>query len=101
MERGFYIYDKCISEILAAGGFRIVCGLHVQRCTYLYGGDMKLGVRLLKTALDLNNMDRANAVSTSQTRYSVAYPGIFFGRGGGIQEIQLRTENRGNGDLGA
>jgi hypothetical protein len=28
----------------------------------------------------------------------VAYPGIFFG---GVQQIQLRTEGRENGDLGA
>ena len=28
---------------------------------------------------------------------SVAYPGIFFG---GVQQIQLRTEDRENGDLG-
>jgi len=30
---------------------------------------------------------------------SVAYPGILFGWGG--QQIQLRTEDRENGDLGA
>ena len=29
----------------------------------------------------------------------VAYPGIFFG--GGVQQIQLRTGGRENGDLGA
>jgi len=29
---------------------------------------------------------------------SVAYPGIFFR---GVQEIQLRTEDRQNGDVGA
>jgi len=29
---------------------------------------------------------------------TVAYPGIFFG---GVQQIQLRTEDRGDGDLGA
>ena len=29
----------------------------------------------------------------------VVYPGIFFG--GGVQQIQLRTEDRENGDLGA
>ena len=29
----------------------------------------------------------------------VVYPGIFFGGGG--QQIQLRTEDRGDGDLGA
>jgi hypothetical protein len=28
---------------------------------------------------------------------AVAYPGIFFG---GVQQIQLRTEDRENGDLG-
>jgi len=33
--------------------------------------------------------------------WSVAYPGILFGRGGGVvQQIQLRTEDRENGDLG-
>jgi len=30
---------------------------------------------------------------------AVAYPGIFF-RGWGVQQIQLRTEERDNGDLG-
>jgi len=29
---------------------------------------------------------------------AVAYPGILFG---GVQQIQLRTEDRENGDLGA
>jgi hypothetical protein len=29
----------------------------------------------------------------------VAYPGILFG--GGVQQIQLRTEDRENGDLGS
>jgi hypothetical protein len=32
---------------------------------------------------------------------AVAYPGFFFGRGRGIQKIQLRTEGRENGDLRA
>ena len=31
---------------------------------------------------------------------AVAYPGILFG-GGGVQQIQLRTEDRENGDLWA
>jgi hypothetical protein len=31
---------------------------------------------------------------------AVAYPGILFG-GEGVQQIQLRTEDRANGDLGA
>ena len=31
---------------------------------------------------------------------AVAYPGILFG-GGGVQQIQLRTEDREKGDLGA
>ena len=31
---------------------------------------------------------------------SVAYPGVLFG-GEGFQQIQLRTEDRENGDLGA
>jgi len=30
--------------------------------------------------------------------HTVAYPGIFFG---GVQQIQLRTEDRENGDLGS
>jgi hypothetical protein len=33
-------------------------------------------------------------------RITVAYPGFFSG-GGGVQQIQLRTEGRENGDLGA
>jgi hypothetical protein len=31
---------------------------------------------------------------------AVAYPGILF-EGGGVQQIQLRTKNSENGDLGA
>ena len=30
----------------------------------------------------------------------MAYPGILFGGGRGVQQIQLRTEDRENGDLG-
>ena len=37
---------------------------------------------------------------STDTFCAVAYPGIFSG-GGGIQQIQLRTEERQNGDLGA
>ena len=40
-------------------------------------------------------------VAVSETSYgirAVAYPGIFFG---GVQQIQLRTEEKENGDLGA
>jgi hypothetical protein len=33
------------------------------------------------------------------TTKGVVYPGILFG--GGVQQIQLRTEDRENGDLGA
>jgi len=34
--------------------------------------------------------------------HAVAYPGILFGGGGGgVQQIQLRTEERENEDLGA
>jgi hypothetical protein len=32
---------------------------------------------------------------------SSGIPGIFFRRAGGVQQIQLRTEDRVNGDLGA
>ena len=31
--------------------------------------------------------------------YSVAYPGILFGGGRGVKQVQLRTEGRENGDL--
>jgi hypothetical protein len=36
----------------------------------------------------------------SRQHNAVAYPGILF-RGGGVQQIQLRPEDRENGDLGA
>ena len=39
--------------MLAAGGLRIVCGLHVQRFIYLSGRDTKFDVRLLKAAFCL------------------------------------------------
>jgi hypothetical protein len=35
------------------------------------------------------------------TMGAMVYPGIFFRGGGGVQHIQLRTEGKGNGDLGA
>ena len=31
---------------------------------------------------------------------TVAYPGFFFWGGGGVQQIQWRTQERENGDLG-
>ena len=34
-------------------------------------------------------------------RATSGVPRIFFGGGGGVQQIQLRTEDRENGDLGA
>jgi len=39
-------------------------------------------------------------VITQEFYVTVAYPGILFG-GEGVQQIQLRTEDRQNGDLGA
>ena len=36
-------------------------------------------------------------VGSDSTVFAVAYPGILFG---GVQQIQLRTEDRENGDLG-
>ena len=36
----------------------------------------------------------------SLTHMPVAYPGSFFGKGG-VQQIQLTTEDRDDGDLGA
>ena len=42
------------------------------------------------------------AVNTLPLPDPVAYPGSLFGRvGRGVQKIQLRTEYRENGDLGA
>jgi len=46
---------------------------------------------------------RGNTTETCQGSWfkaSVVYPGILFG-GRGVQQIQLRTEDRENGDLGA
>ena len=37
--------------------------------------------------------------NTEHSVQSVAYPGILFGEG--VQQIQLRTEDRENGNLGA
>jgi hypothetical protein len=39
-----------------------------------------------------------NVHTQSNHVYAVAYPGILFG---GVQQIQLRTEDRENRDLGA
>ena len=39
-----------------------------------------------------------SSTATIQYHEAVVYPGIFFG---GVQQIQLRTDDRGNGDLGA
>ena len=42
----------------------------------------------------------ADLAKAHSARYqSVTYPGILFG--GGVQQIQLRTEDRENGNLGA
>jgi hypothetical protein len=47
----------------------------------------------------LSYEDAKVSTDTGQ-KYAVAYPGILFG-GEGVQQIQLRTEDRENGDLGA
>jgi len=39
-----------------------------------------------------------SSTATIQYHEAVVYPGIFFG---GVQQIQFRTEDRQNGDLGA
>ena len=50
---------------------------------------------------DVKHFSCATVVLVLTTTFvSVAYPGILFG-GGGVQQIQLRTEDRENGDLGA
>jgi hypothetical protein len=49
-------------------------------------------------ARPLPGIDPQSFIPQSAT---VAYPGIMFGVGGGVQLIQLRTEGRENGDLGA
>ena len=46
----------------------------------------------------LNEVKWKNAVQPDRSQ-TVAYPGILFG--GGVQQIQLRTEDRENEDLGA
>ena len=51
-----------------------------------------------------NTLQSQTAISSSRTGFvnhsiPVAYPGIFFREG--VQQIQLRTEDRENGDLGA
>jgi len=48
---------------------------------------------------DLIWIERSQGLNTQECT-SVAYPKIFF-EGGGVQRIQLRTEDRENGDLGA
>jgi hypothetical protein len=44
-------------------------------------------------------MDHKNGTHQNLKLRSVAYPGIFWGVG--VQQIQLRTDGRENGDLGA
>jgi len=44
--------------------------------------------------------ENGKVVNPTDRQPSVAYPGIFFG-GGGVQQIQLRTEDREDGVLGA
>ena len=49
------------------------------------------------------NMSTSKICSMVRMPYvrTVAYSGILFRDGGGVQQIQLRTEDRANGDLGA
>ena len=48
----------------------------------------------------VGKMELKRISSTEVWMESVAYPGILFG-GGGFHQIQLRTEDRENGDLRA
>jgi len=42
--------------------------------------------------------DKIQSIKLCELCQPVAYPGFFFS--GGVQQIQLRTEDRENGDLG-
>jgi hypothetical protein len=78
--------------------FQLNVRLARPRGRYEFFGSRKNTLSL--TGIELLLLDSSSAV---------AYPGIFFGGGGGgyarnifrgIQQIQLRTEGRENGDLG-
>jgi hypothetical protein len=65
---------------------------HLQEFKYLHSMYMKYTVIIIKVC---------NFIFHSFTKddlMEVAYPGIFFGE---VQQIQLRTEGRENGNLGA
>jgi len=47
----------------------------------------------------VQNEEKEDEGSAVNQNVPVAYPGILFG-GGGVQQIQLRTEERENRDLG-
>ena len=55
--------------------------------------------RVSKSLRSLETPGNFHAMTKSHLQ-SVAYPRILFVWGGGIQQIQLRTEDRENGDLG-
>jgi hypothetical protein len=48
---------------------------------------------------NLNKKKLLHGIFILEYIYLIAYPGIFFG--GWVQQIQLKTEGRENGDLGA
>ena len=53
-------------------------------------------------AMETKRDEHCPSLHTDIYRRPMAYPGIFLGRGRrGVQWIQLRTEDRENGDLGA
>ena len=59
-------------------------------------------VVVTETVMDANgskemtlNRAKKEAKKETRLRQAVAYPGIFFGGEGGVQQIQLRTERTG------
>jgi hypothetical protein len=60
--------------------------------------DSYIALKLISGSVPYFLYVRLGSVKFSVCYWSVAYLGILFG---GVQQIQLRTEDRENGDLGA
>jgi hypothetical protein len=98
---GFLQFSTTTNHILQRSAQRSVCMTHVTRCWWR--GVVAAVTRSLLHAPSfcLNEYYSVTTDNPGYSAVSVAYPGIFFGGGGAVQQIQLRTEGRENGDLGA
>ena len=97
---GFFILADVI-QVTVSGLVIVQLGAMVKGCEVTLSFNPIFHSRPIGSSIFWQLILKIKEASCLANRpFPVAYPGIFF-FWGGVQQIQLRTEDRENGDLGA